>query len=189
MDFAHCDDYEQFLQDIAFGSHGVSIHEHYLQAVSEIQPLPLNLSADEEHHQAMDDCWDSEWINPLTGIPHYVAANVLLTGTSFEPELPPGTSFEPELPPAPRPQYVHTRSKLCTFCANKYGRDAPRCKTHTVKQCRLLANTTCLNCGEKGHTVSRCSNKTMVCDDASSDSSTGSRSRMSILDKAGGYWF
>jgi hypothetical protein len=182
MDFVHCDDFEQFLQDTAFGPHGVSIHDLYLQAVSEIQPASLNLTADEELHQAMDDCWDSEWINPLTGIPHYVAANVLLTGTSFEPDLP------------PPPQYVHTRPKLCTFCANKYGRDAPRCKTHTVMQCRLLAKTTCLNCGEKGHTVSRCPNKSMVCDEVSSQSSTGSssqrstgsRSRMSILDKAGG---
>ena len=173
MDFSYCDDFEQFLQDTAFGPHGVSIHELYLQAVSEIQPIPLNLSVDEELHQAMDDCWDSEWINPLTGIPHYVAANVLLTGTSFEPELLP-------------PQYVDTRPKLCTFCANKYGRDAPRCKTHTVKQCRLLANTTCLNCGKKGHTVSRCPNKTMVCNKDSSQTTTGSRSRMSILDKAGG---
>jgi hypothetical protein len=51
-----------------------------------------------------------------------------------------------------------------------------------------------LNCGEKGHTVSRCPNKSMVCDEVSSQSSTGSssqrstgsRSRMSILDKAGG---
>ena len=103
-----------------------------------------------------------------------MAANVVLSGTSFEPDLPPA------------PQYVHTRPKLCTFCANKYGRDAPRCKTHTVKQCRLLANTTCLNCGEKGHTVSRCPNKSLVCDEVSSQSSTGSRSRMSILDKAGG---
>ena len=173
MDFAHCDDFEQFLQDTAFGPHGVSIHDLYLQAVSEIQPTPLNLTEDEELHQAMDDCWDSEWINPLTGLPHYVAANVFLTGTSLEPE-------------PPMPQYVHTKPKLCTFCANKYGRDAPRCKTHTVKQCRLLANTTCLNCGEKGHTVSRCPNKSMVCDEVSSLSSGGSMPRMSILDKAGG---
>jgi len=173
MDFAHCDDYELFLQDTVFGSHGEKLHELYLQALSQIQPVPLNLTSDEELHQAMDDCWDSEWINPLTGIPHYVAANVLLSGTSFELELP-------------SRQYVHTKPKLCTFCANKYGRDAPRCKTHTVKQCRLLANTTCMNCGEKGHTVSRCPNKSMVCDEVSSQSSTGSRSKMSILDKAGG---
>ena len=46
MDFAHCDDFEQFLQDTAFGPHGVSIHDLYLQAVSEIEPTPLNLTDD-----------------------------------------------------------------------------------------------------------------------------------------------
>lgn len=173
MDYSHCDDYEQFLYELAFGENDSILHELYLQAVDQVQPDALNLSHDEELHQTMDDCWDSEWINPLTGIPHYVAANLPLTGTTLKPPIDP-PQYYITTPPK------HSKQKLCTFCANKYGYHNPRCKTHTVKQCRLLANTSCLNCGEKGHTVSHCSTKHIIINMPKKPHA------ISILDKAGG---
>jgi len=180
MDFTHCDDYEIFLNELAFGENNDKISELYAIAESMVQPQEEALLFGEELAQDMDDCWDSEWINPLTGIPHYVAANWSLTGTSIEStlleQIYSGT--------APPTQETYTPKKKCTFCVNKFG-DCFKATTHTVKYCKVLANMMCLNCGKKGHTTSYCRNT-----DDSSVSSGGSysdkKNTMTLLDKAGG---
>ena len=178
MDYDHCDDYEQFLQELAFGDKPQeTLHQLYIKAFNDVQPTPLNLSEEEELQEAMDDCWDSEWINPLTGLPHYVAANLILTGTSFEPDKV-------------ALNHLFQKYKLCTFCANKYGKHSHRCTTHTVSQCRLLANTTCLHCKQKGHTVSHCPIKHIKSSSSINTTTKITKSRpttISILDKAGGF--
>ena len=210
MDFIHCDDYEMFLQELAFGENNEKLNELHAIAVSMVQPLEVELPFEEELAQDMDDCWDSEWINPLTGIPHYVAANWSLTGTSVEPTLIEqvysGANPEISLTEAAvgrKRQSGETTSltwaskwgvfptrfggppnKKCTFCVNKFG-ECFKANTHTVKYCKVLANMKCLKCGKMGHTTSYCRNT-----DDSSISSGGSYSdkenKMTLMDKAGG---
>ncbi len=76
MDFEHCDDYETFLQTIAFDED--ILKTLYERAISLVEPLAQNVIYTEEDdiQDAIDDCWDNVWINPLTGIPHYHSANL-----------------------------------------------------------------------------------------------------------------
>ena len=165
MDLIHCDDYEVFLHEVAFGKNNEKMKELYTQAVNEVEPCAENLSYVEQLAEDMDDCWDSEWINPITGIPHYHAANMMLPGTCIQPTIfeqlytgaPPNVTPTWELeyvsaPPQKTKPVVKTSkqtTKKCTFCANRFG-NVPRCNTHTVKDCYVLKNTKCLNCGELG---------------------------------------
>lgn len=187
MDYSHCDDYEAFLYEMAFGTNGEKLKDLHKIAEDCIEPIPENWDEDELLQQDMDDCWDSEWINPLTGVPHYTQANLLLYGTTLQPTLMEQLycGSTPEVIPTwelefcPKPT---SNTKKCTFCCNKFG-DIAKCKTHTVKQCRVLANTTCLNCGEKGHTVSHCSKKSIKIPIISKKEKN---KPLSILEKAGG---
>lgn len=43
----------------------------------------------------------------------------------------------------------------CGFCAN-FGLPERIVSTHLVRDCKKLANTKCLQCGELGHTIGRC---------------------------------
>lgn len=84
MDYDHCDSYEMFLKELAFGDGMKSLGnltKLYEQASTFVEPLAENVvnSDEEELQDAMDDCWDNVWINPLTGIPHYHAANQDIT--------------------------------------------------------------------------------------------------------------
>ena len=176
MNYAHCDDYEMFLSELAFGPNQEKLPQLHAEAEASLEPLAQNLSEEEMLHQAMDDCWDSEWINPLTGIPHYHAANVSLTNTSLQPTLMEQmyAGNKPTVIPTwgdeEEDDVVTTASSAsslsssykpppmkCTFCLHKFG-DKKRVYTHYVRDCRSLKNTTCKNCGEKGHTYSYCPN-------------------------------
>lgn len=84
MDYEHCDSYEMFLKELAFGN-GITylgnlkkIHE---EAIKYVEPVAENViyTEDDDIQDKMDDCWDNEWINPLTGIPHYHTANQDIT--------------------------------------------------------------------------------------------------------------
>ena len=68
-----CYDYEDFLNDVVF--RGDLKHQLYMKAVKQVQPENQNLSEKELIQEEMDDCWDSVWLNPLTGVSHYAAAN------------------------------------------------------------------------------------------------------------------
>ena len=48
-----------------------------------------------------------------------------------------------------------SHSIRCGFCAN-LGLPERVVTTHLVRDCKKLANTKCLQCGELGHTVGRC---------------------------------
>ena len=48
-----------------------------------------------------------------------------------------------------------SQSIRCGFCAN-LGLPERVVTTHLVRDCKKLANTKCLQCGELGHTVGRC---------------------------------
>lgn len=75
MDFEHCDDYEAFLYELILNIDKLS--ELYKKACDCVEPLAenINYTKEEEIQDDMDDCWDNEWINPHTGIPHYHMAN------------------------------------------------------------------------------------------------------------------
>ena len=75
MDFDHCDSYESFLESMVFDD--IKLKELYETASKSVEPLAQNVSHKEEELQdQMDDCWDTEWINPHLGIPHYHVANL-----------------------------------------------------------------------------------------------------------------
>jgi hypothetical protein len=93
----------------------------------------------------MDDCWDNVWINPITGLPHYISANAILNETNVVTTM----SLE-------NSNNTFKTNKYCKFCANKYGIVSKQATTHNVMNCYLLKNTTCLKCGNKGHTASYC---------------------------------
>ena len=71
MDIEHCDMYETFLKELAFG-YGIqglgNLTKLYEKAMSSVEPLAENViyTEEEEIQDAMDDCWDNVWINPLT---------------------------------------------------------------------------------------------------------------------------
>ena len=75
MDFEHCDDYETFLQTIAFDEK--ILKTLYERAVSLVEPLAQNVIYTEE-----DDIQDALTIVGImyglihTGIPHYHSANL-----------------------------------------------------------------------------------------------------------------
>lgn len=50
---------------------------------------------------------------------------------------------------------IATSSIRCGFCAN-LGLPERIVTTHLVRDCKKLANTKCLQCGELGHTAGRC---------------------------------
>ena len=50
---------------------------------------------------------------------------------------------------------TNSQSIRCGFCAN-LGLPEHVVTTHLVRDCKKLANTKCLQCGELGHTVGRC---------------------------------
>ena len=187
MDFIHCDSYEEFLHDAAFGKECEIMHALYGIAKKHIQPFANNLSYEEILYQDMDDCWDSEWLNPLIGVPHYHAANLIIPGTDVD------SSWMEQVYYGEKPNVVlwgdddardddardddardddarddDARDDdardvgnieitiKCMFCVKKFG-DVSKCYTHTVKECRILMNIRCLACGEKGHTTTYCS--------------------------------
>lgn len=84
MDLEHCDTYEIFVKELVFGD-GIqglaNLAKLYENAVATVEPLAENVTytEEEEIQDAMDDCWDTEWINPLTGVPHYHTANQDIT--------------------------------------------------------------------------------------------------------------
>jgi hypothetical protein len=173
MDFIHCDCYEEFLHDVAFGKDCEIQHSLYEIAKIHIQPSANNLSYEEILYQDMDDCWDSEWINPLIGVPHYHAANIILRGTDVDsswmeqvycgekPTVVPwgddddGRADDGRADDGRDPGNIEITLK-CMFCVKKFG-DVSKCYTHSVKECRILMNIRCLACGEKGHTTTYCS--------------------------------
>ena len=76
MNIEHCDAFECFLHETILNEQTlVSLYE---TACAEVEPLAQNVIYTEEDdiQDAIDDCWDNVWINPLTGIPHYHAANL-----------------------------------------------------------------------------------------------------------------
>ena len=88
MDIEHCDMYETFLKELAFGD-GIkglgNLTKLYEKAMSSVEPLAENVihTEEEEIQDAMDDCWDNVWINPLTGVPHYHTANQDITKINY----------------------------------------------------------------------------------------------------------
>ncbi len=149
MDIDHCDYYEAFLKELAFGKNEELLTKLHENACNSVEPLAENVEYTDEDdkiselHDAMDDCWDNTWINPLTGIPHYHAANQDIT------QIPTMTKYTYQIP----------EINKCNFCFKKYG-DVSKSYTHTIKNCYALKNTQCLLCFGYGHTTSYCKNET-----------------------------
>jgi hypothetical protein len=79
MPYAHCVAYEDFLYGLIDKK---LLNQLYLEAKQSVQYLQNDNddSIPDYIQDVMDECWDTVWLNPLTGISHYVAANVMLPG-------------------------------------------------------------------------------------------------------------